>query len=56
MLRWSTIFIIMAGISAIFGFGEITPGVTAIAAALFFIFLDLFFLALIFGERVFNKK
>ena len=52
MLRWTVIFLIIAIIAAIFGFGGIAAGATDIARILFFIFLVLFILSLIRGRRV----
>ena len=39
LLKWSLIFLIVAGIAALFGFGGIAEGATDIAKVLFFIFL-----------------
>lgn len=52
MLRWAMIFLIIAIVAAVFGFGDIAEGATAIAKVLFAIFLVLFFIALIAGRRV----
>lgn len=49
MLRWTIIFLVIAIIAAIFGFGNIAAGATQIAKILFFIFLVLFVLSLIAG-------
>jgi uncharacterized membrane protein YtjA (UPF0391 family) len=49
MLRWSLIFLIVAIIAALFGFGNIEANATDIARILFFIFLVLFVLSLLFG-------
>lgn len=51
MLRWTVIFLVVAIIAAIFGFGNIAAGATQIAKILFFIFLALFVLSLIFGRK-----
>jgi uncharacterized membrane protein YtjA (UPF0391 family) len=51
MLRWTVIFLIVAIIAAVFGFGGIAAGAASIAKVLFFIFLVLFILSLIFGRR-----
>jgi uncharacterized membrane protein YtjA (UPF0391 family) len=51
MLRWTVIFLVVAIIAAIFGFGGIAAGATSIAKVLFFIFLVLFVISLIFGRR-----
>ena len=55
MLRWAVIFLVIAIIAAVFGFGGIAAAATDIARILFFIFLVLFVLALIFGSRSFLK-
>jgi uncharacterized membrane protein YtjA (UPF0391 family) len=51
MLRWTVIFLVIAIIAAVFGFGNIAAGATDIAKILFFIFLVLFVLSLIFGRK-----
>lgn len=50
MLRWTLIFLVIAIIAAIFGFGNIAAGATSIARILFFIFIVLFLLSLIKGR------
>lgn len=50
MLRWTVIFLVIAIIAAIFGFGNIAAGATDIARILFFIFIILFILSLIRGR------
>ena len=47
MLRWTLIFLVVALIAALFGFGEIAAGAAAIAKVIFFIFLVLFVITLI---------
>lgn len=49
MLRWVVIFLVVALIAAIFGFGGIVAGAVSIAKVLFFIFLILFVISLIAG-------
>jgi uncharacterized membrane protein YtjA (UPF0391 family) len=56
MLRWSLIFLVVALIAAIFGFTNIAAGAASIAKVLFFIFLVLFFLAIIGGTLLVKKK
>ena len=51
MLRWTLIFLVIAIIAAIFGFGGVYAGAIGIAKILFFVFLVLFVLSLIFGRR-----
>nr|WP_090655115.1 DUF1328 domain-containing protein [Parafilimonas terrae] len=50
MLRWTVIFLVIAIIAAIFGFGNIAAGATDVARILFFIFIILFILSLIKGR------
>jgi uncharacterized membrane protein YtjA (UPF0391 family) len=56
MLKWSAIFLVIAIIAAIFGFGGIAEGASSIAQILFTIFVVLFVLALILGVTVFKRK
>ncbi len=51
MLRWTLIFLVIAIIAAIFGFGGIYVAAAGIAKFLFFLFIVLFILSLIFGRR-----
>jgi uncharacterized membrane protein YtjA (UPF0391 family) len=52
MLRWAVIFLVVALVAALLGFGGIAGAAAGIAKILFFVFLVLFVLALIFGRRV----
>lgn len=56
MLRLSVSFLIIALVSALFGFGEVPPGTASIAKALFIIFLVLFALSLVFGASLFKRR
>jgi uncharacterized membrane protein YtjA (UPF0391 family) len=49
MLRWTVVFLVIAIIAAIFGFGGIAAGTASIAKTLFYVFLALFLLSLIAG-------
>ncbi len=49
MLKWSLVFLVVAIIAAIFGFGGIAAGAVTIAKVLFYIFLGIFLLMLIAG-------
>ena len=51
MLRWALLFLVVAIIAGALGFGGIASGATDFARILFFIFLVLFFVALIVGRR-----
>lgn len=49
MLYWALMFLIIAIIAAIFGFGGIAAAATDIARLLFFVFLVLFVISLMMG-------
>lgn len=49
MLRWALIFLIVALVAALFGFGGIVAAAVEIARILFFLFLVLFLVSLIMG-------
>ena len=49
MLYWALVFLIVAIVAAIFGFGNIAAGATTIAQVLFFVFLVVFLVSLIGG-------
>lgn len=56
MLRWALIFLVIAFVAAVLGFGGIAGTTTSIAKILFFVFLALFILSLIFGRRIFPRR
>lgn len=47
MLRWAVIFLLVAIVAAIFGFGNISAAATDIARILFFVFIVIFLITLI---------
>jgi uncharacterized membrane protein YtjA (UPF0391 family) len=49
MLRWAAVFLVIAIIAAVFGFGGIASGSAEIAKVLFFLFLVIFLVSLIWG-------
>jgi uncharacterized membrane protein YtjA (UPF0391 family) len=51
MLGWAVVFLIIALVAAVFGFGGIAAASAGIAKLLFFIFLVLFIVSLVFGWR-----
>jgi uncharacterized membrane protein YtjA (UPF0391 family) len=51
MLRWAILFLIVAIIAAVFGFGGIAAAATDIARLLFVVFLVLFVITLLMGWR-----
>jgi len=52
MLHYSVVFLVIALIAALFGFGVIASTAAGIAKFLFFLFLILFVVSLITGRRV----
>jgi len=51
MLHYAWVFLVLAIIAAIFGFGGIAVAAAGIAKILFFIFLALFLIGLLTGRR-----
>jgi uncharacterized membrane protein YtjA (UPF0391 family) len=51
MLHYAWIFLVLAIIAAIFGFGGIAVAAAGIAKVLFFIFIALFIIGLLTGRR-----
>ncbi|MBX9583116.1 MAG: DUF1328 domain-containing protein [Gemmataceae bacterium] len=51
MLRYAVVFLIVAIIAAVFGFGGIAGEAVWIAKILFFLFLILFVVSLVLGRR-----
>lgn len=54
MLRWAVIFLVIALVAALFGFGGIASGAASIAMILFWVFLAItviLFLMSLFGRR-----
>jgi uncharacterized membrane protein YtjA (UPF0391 family) len=54
MLRWAVIFLVVALVAALFGFGGIAGGAMSIAVTLFWVFLAItviLFLLSLFGAR-----
>ena len=49
MLYWALVFLVVAIIAALFGFGVIASAAAGVAKILFFIFLVVFVISLIMG-------
>jgi uncharacterized membrane protein YtjA (UPF0391 family) len=49
LLKWAFIFLVIAGIAAVFGFGGVAEGATDIAKVLFFIFMVIFVVLVLIG-------
>ncbi|MBE7941382.1 MULTISPECIES: DUF1328 domain-containing protein [Ramlibacter] len=50
MLHYAVVFLVIALIAAVFGFGGIAAGAVSIAKILFFVFIVLAVIAFIFGR------
>jgi uncharacterized membrane protein YtjA (UPF0391 family) len=55
LLRWALLFLVIAIIAAIFGFGGIASGAAEIAKVLFFIFLAICVVFFILGLTAFRS-
>ena len=51
MLRWALLFLVVALVSALFGFGEVAGTSIVAAKILFFVFLVMFVVSLVMGTR-----
>jgi len=51
MLYWAGVFLVVALVAALFGFGGIAGTAIQFAQVLFFVFLVLFVISLVFGMR-----
>ena len=49
MLYWAAIFLVIALVAAVFGFGGVASTAVSIAQVLFFIFIVLFVIAIVVG-------
>lgn len=54
LLRWALLFLVIAVIAAIFGFGNVAAGATEIAKVLFYIFLAICVILLIAGAATYR--
>jgi len=55
LLKWSLVFLVIAGIAAIFGFGGVAEGAADIAKWLFFIFLGICVLFVVLGTTIYKS-
>lgn len=51
MLRWSLLFLVVAVVAALFGFGGVEGTAMYAARTLFFVFLVVFVVSLVMGTR-----
>ncbi len=51
MLRWAVVFLIVALIAGVFGFGGIAADAAWMARVLFFVFLIMFIISLVVGRK-----
>jgi uncharacterized membrane protein YtjA (UPF0391 family) len=50
MLHWAVVFLVVALLAAVFGFGGIAGTAAGFAKVLFFVFLIMFVVSLLFGR------
>ncbi|MGI4747148.1 MAG: DUF1328 domain-containing protein [Janthinobacterium lividum] len=50
LLRWTLIFLVIALVAAVFGFGGVAASFATIGKILFFVFVVLFVISLFFGR------
>jgi uncharacterized membrane protein YtjA (UPF0391 family) len=55
LLRWALLFLVIAIIAAVFGFGNIAAGAADIARILFFLFLAVCVILFILGMTVYRS-
>ena len=56
MIKWAITFLVLALLAGLFGFGLIANLSFGIAKILFYIFIALFVISLIFGERTTRSR
>lgn len=56
MIKWMITFLVLAVISALFGFGLIANLTFAAAKILFYVFIVLAVLSLLLGRRIFGRR
>jgi uncharacterized membrane protein YtjA (UPF0391 family) len=52
MLNYALLFLVIALVAAVFGFGGVYAAAAGIAKILFFLFLVLFLVSLVMGRRI----
>ncbi|HSQ58214.1 MAG TPA: DUF1328 domain-containing protein [Gemmata sp.] len=55
LLRWALLFLVVALIAAVFGYGGVAAGAADIARVLFFIFVAIFVVLLILGAMTYRS-
>ena len=55
LVRWAVVFLVIAIIAAVFGFGNIAAGAADIAKVLFFIFLAICVLLFVLGAVTYRS-
>jgi len=55
MLKWAFVFLVLAGVAAIFGFGNIAEGLADIAKILFGVFLVVMLVFVVLGMTVYKS-
>ena len=54
LLKWALVFLVLAAVAALFGFGGLSQGFADIAKVLFFVFLVVFAVIGLLGVTIFR--
>ena len=54
LLKWALIFLVLAGVAAVFGFGGVAEGLTDIAQVLFGVFVVIVLVLVVLGLTVYK--
>jgi uncharacterized membrane protein YtjA (UPF0391 family) len=54
LLKWALVFLVIAGIAALFGFGGVAEGAADIARVLFYVFLVVFMVLAVLGAMAYR--
>lgn len=54
LLKWALIFLVLAGVAAVFGFGNVAEGLTDIAQVLFGVFVVIVLVLVVLGLTVYK--
>jgi uncharacterized membrane protein YtjA (UPF0391 family) len=54
LLKWALVFLVIAGIAALFGFGGVAEGAADIARVFFYVFLVVFLVLAVLGAMAYR--
>lgn len=55
LLKWAVVFLVLAGVAALFGFGGLAEGLTDVAQILFGVFLVIVLVLVVLGLTVYKS-